>query len=206
VEAHIADDGFQSTVRVLIRRSATTHPREDARQSPYRVVALTTQKVSAMSTRHRTREIPTGLPTYPPPARSEPDLNERLLVEERASLPDHLRAMVVLCAQDGLTHKAAAARLEIPEKALSGRLAKARSVLADRLRRRGATLAPVELLRALGQMASAKVPPRLLSGTAALAAESVPVSMDVSVLSSEILRCMFLTRLWRVPARGGDAG
>jgi predicted DNA-binding protein (UPF0251 family) len=150
-----------------------------------------------MSARRRTREVPTPtLPECPVSAQDEPDPDVlRTLDEEVATLPDHLRAAVVLCELDGLSRKDVAVRLGIPEGTLSSRLAKARQILADRLRKRGIALGAAGLGWALGQLASATVPLRLASTTTALVDGAVPIPQVVAALSQGVLRTMFLFKL-----------
>jgi RNA polymerase sigma factor (sigma-70 family) len=195
-DAHLAEDAFQAAFLVLARRAADVRPREAVRGWLYGVAVRTAQKARTMSARRRARETPVAaLPDCPATAHREPDPDAlRALDEEIAALPEHLRAAVVLCELEGVARKHAAARLGIPEGTLSSRLGKARQVLAERLRKRGVVL-PAGLAMALGQLASAAVPPRLASATTALASASVPVSPAVAVLSRGVLRTMFLTKL-----------
>jgi RNA polymerase sigma factor (sigma-70 family) len=196
-DTHLAEDAFQAAFLVLARRATDVNPREAVRGWLYGVAARTAQKARVMSARRRTREVPTTtLPDYPTSARDEPDADViRTLDEEVAALPDHLRVVVVLCELDGLSRKGAAIRLGIPEGTLSSRLAKARQILADRLRKRGVALGASGLGWALGQLASAAVPPRLASATTALVDGSVPIPQAVAALSQGVLRTMFLTKL-----------
>jgi RNA polymerase sigma factor (sigma-70 family) len=196
-DAHLAEDAFQAAFLVLARRAADVRPRESVRGWLYGVAARTAQKARVMSARRRAREVPVAaLPDCSAPARGEPDSEIlRALDEEVAALPDHLRAAVVLCELDGLARRDAAARLGIAEGTLSSRLAKARHVLADRLRKRGVALGASGLGCALGQLASAAVPPRLASATAALADGSAPVPASVAALSQGVLRTMFIQKL-----------
>jgi RNA polymerase sigma factor (sigma-70 family) len=202
-DVHQAEDAFQAAFLVLARRAADVRPREAVRGWLYGVAARTAQKARAMSARRRAREIPAALPECPAPVPDEQDPEIlRALDEEVAALPDYLRVAVVLCELDGVGRKDAAARLGIPPGTLSSRLAKARQILADRLRKRGVARGAAGLGCALGQLASAALPPRLASATAALADGSVPVPPSVAALSQEVFRTMFLTKLKAVVLAG----
>jgi RNA polymerase sigma factor (sigma-70 family) len=196
-DVHLAEDAFQAVFLVLARRAMDIHPREAVRGWLYGVAARTAQKARVMSVRRRTREVSnTPLPDCPASARNEPDSDAlRILDEEVAALSDHLRTVVVLCELDGRSRKEAAVMLGIPEGTLSSRLAKAREVLASRLRKRGVVLGASGLGWAFGQLASASVPLRLASATTALVDGSVPIPHAVAALSQGVLRTMFLTKL-----------
>src|SRR5205823_13674088 len=115
--------------------------------------------------------------------------------EEVAALPEHLRAAVVLCEFDGVGRAAAAGRLGIPEGTLSSRLAKARKVLAERLRRRGVALPAAGLSVVLARSASAAVPPGLTARAVVVAVSPGPAPAAVAALSHGVFRSMFLTKL-----------
>ncbi|HJZ59743.1 MAG TPA: sigma factor-like helix-turn-helix DNA-binding protein, partial [Gemmataceae bacterium] len=116
----------------------------------------------------------------------------RILDEEIAALPDHLHAAVVLCELGGASRKDAADRLGVPEGTVCSRLAKARKVLAARLKKRGVALSAATL--AVIGKASA-VPPRLTDRATAIATASAPVPPAVAALSNGVFRAMFLARL-----------
>lgn len=196
-DTHLAEDAFQAAFLVLTRRAADVRPREAVRGWLYGVAARTAQKARVMSARRRHREVPTTtLPDCPDTVRNEPDSEAlRILDEEIGALPDHLRVPVVLCELDGLSRKGVATRLGIPEGTVSSRLAKARQILAERLRKRGVTLTAAGLVWALGRLASAAVPRRLESATAILLDGSVPIPPVVAALSQGVLRSMFITKL-----------
>jgi RNA polymerase sigma factor (sigma-70 family) len=194
---HLAEDAFQAAFLVLARRAADVVPREAVRGWLHGVAVRTAQKARAMSTRRRARELP--VPAVPDRPAAEPDGTDpdalRVLDEEVGRLPDHLRAAVALCELEGVNRRDAAARLGVPEGTLSSRLAKARAVLAGRLRGRGVALTAAGLCAALGRLASAAVPPRLLDGTAALSTSPGPVPPPVAVLTNGVFRTMFLHKL-----------
>jgi RNA polymerase sigma factor (sigma-70 family) len=195
-DAHLAEDAFQAAFLILARRAAEVVPREAVRGWVHGVAVRTARKARAMSARRTAREITgTWLPELPVLPRDEPEADLLLaLDEEVAALPEHLRAVVLLCEIEGLGRKDAAVRLGMPEGTLSSRLAKARRVLADRLRRRGFALCAAGLGTVLARSASA-VPPRLVSAAAAIAAGSAPVPVSVASLSHGVFRAMFLTKL-----------
>jgi RNA polymerase sigma factor (sigma-70 family) len=193
-DAHLADDAFQATFLVLARRAAEVPP-EAVRGWLYGVAVRTAREARSVSARRRARELPVATPPDRPVNSPEaPDADAlRVLDEEIAALPEHLRAAVVLCELDGASRKVAADRLGIPEGTVRSRLAKARKVLAARLWRRGVTL-PAAALAALGN-ASAAVPPQLASSAIALAVASTPVPPAVAILMHGVFRSMFLKKL-----------
>src|SRR5205085_6589013 len=96
-------------------------------------------------------------------------------------------AAVVLVELEGRPRKAVAEALGVPEGTLSSRLAKARKLLADRLRRRGFAL-PV------GLVAAVAVPPGLAAAAVRVASlDAVPPC--VAALAAGVTRMMFATKL-----------
>jgi Sigma-70, region 4 len=87
-----------------------------------------------------------------------------VLDEELSRLPDHYRAVLVLCHLEGLTRKEAALQLGTPEGSVASRLARARKMLAKRLTRRGVVLSGGAVAAALSP-ASASAPPALVIST-----------------------------------------
>ena len=159
-----------------------------------------------MSARRRSRERP--VPTVPdragqPPAPRDADAL-RALDEEVAALPEHLRAAVVLCDLEGKTHKEAARQLGLPQGTVSGRLSRARAMLAKRLTRRGLAVSGGALAVLVSRKAAAaSVPPSVASSTVKVASllaagqglTAGPVSTQVAVLTGGVLRVMLLKKL-----------
>jgi RNA polymerase sigma factor (sigma-70 family) len=194
---HLAEDAFQAAFLVLARRAADVVPREAVRGWLHGVAVRTAQKARTMSARRRARELPVpAMPDRPvvEPHAADPE-SLRVLDEEVGRLPDHLRAAVALCELEGVSRRDAAARLGVPEGTLSSRLAKARAVLAGRLRGRGVALTAAGLCAALGRPASAAVPPRLLDRTAALSTSPGPVPPSVAALTETVVKAMFVTKI-----------
>src|SRR5262245_19886079 len=194
---HSTEDAFQAAFLVLARRAADVVPREAVRGWLHGVAVRTAQKARAMSVRRRARELP--VPSVPNRPAADPDAADpdalRVLDEEVGRLPDHLRAAVALCELEGVSRRDAAARLGVPEGTLSSRLAKARAVLAVRLRGRGIALTAAGLGAALGRPASSAIPSQLFDQTAAPSTSPAPVPPLVAALSNGVFRTMFLHKL-----------
>lgn len=194
---HLAEDAFQAAFLVLARRAADVAPREAVRGWLHGVAVHTAQKVRAMSARRRARELPVpAVPDRPAVESGAADPHAlRVLDEEVGRLPDHLRVAVALCELEGVSRRDAAARLGVPEGTLSSRLAKARAVLAGRLRGRGIALPAAGLCVTFSRLASAAVPSRLLDRTAAISTSPGPVPPSVAALTNGVFRTMFLHKL-----------
>src|SRR5262249_13002952 len=114
-----------------------------------------------------------------------PDDLPQVLDTELGALPDKYRAAIVLCDLLGLTTQQAATEVGCPPKTLGSRLSRGRAILAQRLTRRGVTLAAVFLPMALANCTAAcgAVPPPLLDSStqAAVNFATGPVSVSPAV-------------------------
>jgi RNA polymerase sigma factor (sigma-70 family) len=160
-DSHDADDAFQATFLVLVRRAAALARPDLLGPWLYAVAVRTARSLRARQARRLARLVPLpDLPAPDPPAAAEPDLRDRLDSAVRG-LPEKYRQPVVLCLMQGLTRKEAAQRLGCPEGTLSARLARGRRLL----RRRLGGLAAGTLTAALAGAGSASVPAELADGT-----------------------------------------
>jgi RNA polymerase sigma factor (sigma-70 family) len=188
-----AEDAFQATFLVLIRRAASIKPREMVANWLYGVARQSSLKARALIARRRQREWQV---TYiPEPEIMEQDLwNEMqpLLDREISRLSDKYRAAIVLCDLEGRSRKEAARQLKIPEGTLSSRLTTARRVLAKRLARYRLAVSGGALGGVLTHnSASASIPVSVVSSAARAATlMAAAPSATVGVISSHALTLM----------------
>jgi RNA polymerase sigma factor (sigma-70 family) len=164
---HDAEDAFQTTFLVLVRKATSVVPRELVGNWLYGVAHQTALQARRTAARRRAREVQvTEVPdTEAAQDNQWADLRP-ILDEELSSLPDYYRAVVVLCDLEGRTRTEVASQLGVPEGTVAGRLARARALLAQRLARRGVSLSAGVLAAFLTQnSASAGVPDSVLVHT-----------------------------------------
>ena len=108
-EPHDAEDAFQATFLVLVRKAASIVPREMVGNWLYGVAQQTARKARAMTAKRRTREK--QMAAMPEPAvvddKCRRDLQD-VLDQELARMPDTYRACIVLCDLEGKSRKEAA--------------------------------------------------------------------------------------------------
>ena len=138
---HDAEDAFQTTFLVLVRKAASVVPKEMVGNWLYGVAHQTALNARATAARRRKRER--QVTDMPEPATQCNNLwydLQPLLDQELSRLPDKYRAAIVLCDLEGKTRKEAARQLGLVEGTLASRLARARTMLAKRLARHGLEL------------------------------------------------------------------
>jgi RNA polymerase sigma factor (sigma-70 family) len=206
---HDAEDAFQATFLVLVRKATSVRPREMVANWLYGVARQTALKARATVGTRRGRERQVA--EMPEPAVAEPAGWDELLpvldVELRR-LPDKYRAVVVLCDLEGKSRKEAARQLGVPEGTVAGWVARARVMLANRLTRRGVTLSGGALAAILSQnVASAGVPSLVVANTIKVASLSAAgqattgvIPVTVAALTGGVLRAMFVTKIRSVLA------
>jgi RNA polymerase sigma factor (sigma-70 family) len=202
---HDAEDAFQATFLVLVRKAASIMPREMVANWLYGVAHQTALHSRRTAARRRTRER--QVTQMPEPAVAEHDLwhdLQHLLDQELARLPDKYRVAIVLCDLEGKTRKEAARQLGCPEGTLAARLARGRVMLAKRLARHGLAVSGGALAAALSQQAaSAGVPTSVVSSTikastlvaAGEAAAAGAFPAKVAALTEGVMKAMLLTKL-----------
>jgi RNA polymerase sigma factor (sigma-70 family) len=202
---HDAEDAFQATFLVLVRKAASIASRELLANWLYGVAYQTALKARATAARRGSRERQvTDMP--------EPEVVQRqlwhdlqaVLDQELNGLPDKYRAPIILCDLQAKTRKEAARQLGCPEGTVAGRLARARVMLAKRLAKHGLAVSGGVLAAVLSQKAaSAGVPLAVLSSTikAASCLAAGPtvaagaISVKVAALTEGVLKAMRMTKL-----------
>ncbi len=137
-DPHEAEDAFQATFLVLVRKAESIRSRETIGPWLHGVACRVARRARFRSNRRHQREVPVvaEIAVADPPISDLQD-TELPIQKEIARLPESFRAPIVLCCLQGLSYDLAARRLGISEPTLRGRLHRARKRLAARLRRRG---------------------------------------------------------------------
>jgi RNA polymerase sigma factor (sigma-70 family) len=165
--AHDAEDAFQATFLILVRKAATISQGAALGAWLHQVALRTALRARAhqLSRRqHERRADPMHQPDFVA-AMVWRDL-QPVLDEEVGRLPERYRVPFVLCYLEGKTYAQAADQLRCLVGSVSRRLARARELLRLRLTRRGLTLPAGVLAAALGANAtSAALPATLAAAT-----------------------------------------
>jgi RNA polymerase sigma factor (sigma-70 family) len=195
---HDADDAFQATFLILVRKARSIRTGHSLAPWLYSVAYRTAQRARATATRHR-------------PGLEEPmekiDVSSvdtvkgdiwSVLYQELGRLPVKYRAPIVLCHLEGKTHEEAARLLVWPVGTVSGRLSRGRQLLRARLERRGVA-APSAIWLAPWLLGWKSVVTTSLVGSTIQAATRFAAAQSISVsilsLTQGVLRTMFLRKL-----------
>ena len=211
-DSHAADDAFQATFLVLVRRAGSIRDGDRLGNWLYGVAVKVAKRARADLARKRTREQEVAAVAAEIAGgngqATDPDVGP-LLHEEIARLPSKYREPIVLCFLDGRTHDEAAEVLGWPIGTVKGRLARAKDLLRDRLGRRGVTASTAMLAATLSKATEAAVPPLLLSQTvkaamgiaAGGAVAAGLASAGALALSDGVIWTMTMTK-WKLAAAG----
>ena len=205
-----AEDAFQATFLVLVRKAASIRPSEMVGNWLYGVAYRTALEAKRAIGKRRAKEK--RVSEMPRADTANDDIWTELrplLDQELERLPDKYRAVLILCDLEGKTRKEVAHQLNWPEGTVASRLARAREMLARRLTRRGLALSGGSLTVALtSHAASACVPASLVSSTskaamlfaAGTAAATSVISAKVVAMTDGVMKTMLLSKLKMAPA------
>jgi len=198
--SHDAEDAFQATFLVLVRKAASVRPQGMVGNWLYGVAYRTAQEARKAAAKRRTKEA-----SMVPRTETSKDTWDDLLPvldRELERLPEKYRAVIVHCDLEGKTRRVVAEQLGWPEGTVAGRLATARTMLGKRLARLGLGVSGCVLATMPGQKAPACVSPTVVSATvkaaklfAAGQLATGAISVEVATLMKGVLKSMLLTKL-----------
>jgi RNA polymerase sigma factor (sigma-70 family) len=222
---HDADDAFQATFLVLIRKAKGLRDADRLGPWLHGVATRVAGKARARSARHRGRHKG-YVADLPGPGDASTDwLDVRPILDaELGRIPAKMRDVLVLCLLEGATAEEAARRLACPLGTVKSRLARGRNALRVRLTGRG--VAPSVALAATSHVFSSHASAALLRTTLGLvAASSASIAPGVIALTRGVAPAMLTkstlavsvmlgglvltglgTALWNPPAMGQAPG
>jgi RNA polymerase sigma factor (sigma-70 family) len=200
---HAAEDAFQATFLVLIRKAHSLDRSKPLGSWLYTVAYRLALRARANEVRRREGEAEAAA-CRAEPAETTPSDLVVAVEEELQRLPERHRVPLVLCYLEGKTNEQAAQVLGCPRGSMSWRLNQARDLLRQRLLRRGLVY-PAGALAALltAEAASAAVPLPLLHNTvraglwfaAEEASTTAFVSTQALTLAQGALKSMLVHKL-----------
>jgi len=204
-DSHAAEDAFQATFLVLVRKAHRLGRGELLANWLYGVARRTAARARVDAAKRRAREsatTPTRCSSDPLDGVTVRDLLA-ILDEELARLPAQFRGPLIACHLEGKTRDEAARAFGWSLATLARRLERGRALLRARLTRRGLTLtAALSVLSVSRQIGAAFVPSPLAASTAeaatliAAGADAVAVvSPEAIALSEGVLKAMFRSKL-----------
>jgi RNA polymerase sigma factor (sigma-70 family) len=198
-----AEDAFQATFLVLVRKAASLHGPNQLGPWLYGVAYRTSLKLRCQRARRKARETP--LTEQIAAERPESICGEWGLVldEEIHRLPTKYRLPVLLCCLQGLSSEEAAQRLGCAKGTVFSRLSRARDLLRRRLARRGVEVSAGALAAVLAESAVLRAAPPLalremtIRTSLLLAAGTTgqALSAPLAALVEGVVRSMFLTKV-----------
>jgi RNA polymerase sigma factor (sigma-70 family) len=132
-----AEDAFQATFLVLIRKAHTVRPRQSVGAWLYGVACNVARKARADADRRRAKEWLSA--QFPKPESADADLRPAIDLEVNR-LPEKYRVPIVLCELEEQPIAEAAKQLGWPQGTVASRLARGREILGRRLARHGLCL------------------------------------------------------------------
>ncbi len=203
-DAHTAEDAFQATFLVLMRKAPSLDRARPLGSWLYTVAYRLALRARANAARRQRSEEQAARtrPAAGGPAAGPGDWAVTL-EEELHRLPERHRAPLALCYLEGRTNEQAAELLGCPRGSMAARLAQARERLREALARRGFVAPAAGVAAALAAAAQAAVPLPLLDRTARAAlwfareegCSAGFVSARAVALARGAFRAMLLNRL-----------
>jgi RNA polymerase sigma factor (sigma-70 family) len=199
---HDADDAFQATFLILVRKASSLNLSDSLGPWLHGVALRVASCARSARARRQTHERRAGEERRQYSADNRPDDLAVVLHEEIHRLPARFRTPAVLCWLQGFTTDAASRRLRCPQGTILSRLSRARERLRQRLARRGVTLGAGLLGTVfLSESGSAAVPDALIEAAIQTSSHVLSpdgaalVSTEVATLTKKVLIAMLLSKV-----------
>ncbi|HEY7152662.1 MAG TPA: sigma-70 family RNA polymerase sigma factor [Gemmataceae bacterium] len=198
-----AEDAFQATFLILVRKAASIRAGEKLKNWLYGVACRTALEARRARAKRRAKEARV-VPHVEAPAPVPQNDLRTVLDEELARLPEKYQEVILLCDLEGKGRKEVAGQLGCPEGTVASRLVRARNLLAKRLIRHGFGPSAGALTAMLAaNEASAAVPSSWLYSTIKAVNAFIPgragaegaVSAQVAGLVEGVMKNMLLSKL-----------
>ncbi len=198
-----AEDAFQATFLVLVRKANTIRTKTRVSNWLYGVAHNTALKAKSMNRQRQAKEREAGTLSKGQAGEEVWQQAQALLDEAMRGLPDKYRVAIVLCDLEGRTVKEAARQLACPQGTVATRLSRGRVLLAKRLSRHGLTLSAGTVAAVLSEGAASASVSASLVGSTITAATTVAaghattgmISAKVVTLLEGVLKAMLLTKI-----------
>jgi len=187
---HDADDAFQATFLVLVRKGARLHNADRLGPWLYGVAIRVATKARIRKARQRQRHQAQAeeVAFYDGPNTDLLDVRP-ILDAELGRIPAKLRDVLILCLLEGATAEEASSRLGCPLGTVKSRLARGREALRTRLIGRG--FAPGIALVAPSSISTPPVPESLAQATLnVIAGSSTAVAPGITILTRGVASAM----------------
>jgi RNA polymerase sigma factor (sigma-70 family) len=194
-DAHEAEDAFQATFLLLVRKARSL--RQPERVGPWLHGVAYRTAVRARSRAARRQAWDRRVEDLPAPAAGD-DLLWRdlrpVLDDAIDGLPSKYRVPFVLCYLEGMTNAQAAQHLGCPPGTVATRLSRARERLRVRLTRQGLAVGGSLVALSLATRAAPAVPPALVAGTVRAASAGV-IPATITTLMEGVCKAMFMDKV-----------
>ncbi len=188
-----ADDAFQATFLVLVRRAASLAMRPVLGDYLHGMARRTALKARTAAAHRRFKERQAARPVAAP---AEPRNDYLPLLDDALSrLPEKYRLPLVLCDLEGRTRREVAAQLGWAEGTVAGRLARGRELLAKRVLRGVAVARGAVPGLLAGAGAQAALPPALVNATVQAAVAPAAASAETLILAKGVLQSMLWNKI-----------
>jgi RNA polymerase sigma factor (sigma-70 family) len=192
-----AEDAFQATFLILVRKGGSIGKRQAVGSWLYRVAYRVALRAKVVADKRAARQVQGAEEVAAPAVRGSLGCDLRPVLDaEIDRLPEKYRAPFILCYLDGRTNMEAARELGCPKGTILSRLAWARERLRARLRRRGFDLSAGLPVVALASAApTAVLVDSTLKAALSGAGKASVVAGPVAALTQGVLQTMLWTKV-----------